>query len=82
MNIDKKKRAIIEHIKKSSSEDLVSRVYLEILNDKDWTKTQEGIELLGVILEKSQNDVREGKVFSNEEVQQIITERYNPRKVI
>lgn len=82
MNIDKKKRAIIEQIKKSSSEDLVSRVYLEILNDKDWTKTQEGIELLGVILEKSQNDVREGKVFSNEEVQQIITERYNPRKVI
>lgn len=70
------KKTMTEQFEESILEDSVSNQTCETMNERDWTNTADGLYMLDKILKKSQEDHKEGKVYSNEEVEHIISERY------
>lgn len=77
MTLQEKKRAIIKKIKESTSDDFISKIYFEINDETPWNETKEGNYLILKLLEKSQQDVYDGKIRSFDEVLKINKEKYN-----
>ncbi|MDP2159574.1 MAG: hypothetical protein Q8K02_03765 [Flavobacterium sp.] len=76
MNIQEKKRAIIEKINQSNSDDFISRIYYDIIRDKTWDETEEGKDLILKLLDKSSKEIREGKKESFFDVLNESKEKY------
>lgn len=76
MNIQEKKRAIIEKIEQSTSDDFISRIYYDITRDKNWDETDEGKQLIMALLEKSQQEVEQGKTHDFSSVLNDVKEKY------
>ena len=51
-------------------------------NETKWDETEEGKNLIDKLLEKSQQDVREGRVHSFDEVKSKLMERFESRKAV
>jgi ferritin-like protein len=82
MTIQEKKQAIIEKVTNSNSDEFITLLYYNLNKEIKWNETDEGKNLINVLLEKSQQDAREGKTISNEEMEIKIKERFENRKVI
>ncbi len=67
MTFLEKKRFIINKIEASTSDDLISRVYDEINHEENWDETDDGKDLILRLLEKSQEQARNGEVISSKE---------------
>lgn len=76
MNIQEKKRAIIEKINQSNSDDFISRIYYDIVRDKTWDETEEGKTLILNLLEKSSKEVSEKKTQPFFDVLNDVKEKY------
>ena len=82
MNLQEKKRFLIDLIEESTSEDFISKLYYDATRDETWDNTEKGKTLIMQLLEKSQQEVREGKTITNEEMLAKIKERFDLRKVV
>jgi len=82
MTILEKKRAIIEKVENATSEEFISLLYYNMNNETKWDETEEGKNLIDKLLEKSQQDVREGRVHSFDEVKSKLMERFESRKAV
>jgi len=82
MTIQEKKQAIIEKVTNSNSDEFITLLYYNINKEIKWDETDEGKNLINILLEKSQQEAREGKTISNEEMKIKIKERFENRKVI
>ncbi len=82
MTIQEKKQAIIEKITNSNSDEFITLLYYNMNKEIKWDETDEGKNLINILLEKSQQEAREGKTISNEEMKIKIKERFENRKVI
>lgn len=76
MNIQEKKRAIIEKINQSNSDDFISRIYYDIVRDKTWDESEEGKTLILNLLEKSSKEVSEKKTQPFFDVLNDVKEKY------
>lgn len=76
MNIQEKKHFIIEKIQESNSEDFVSRIYYDITRNENWDESDEGKFLISKLLEKSQQEISEGKTYSFQDVLNDVKEKY------
>jgi len=76
MNIQEKKRAIIDKINQSNSDDFISRIYYDIIRDKTWDETEEGKDLILKLLDKSSKEIIEGKKESFFDVVNEAKEKY------
>jgi hypothetical protein len=82
MTIQEKKQAIIEKITNSNSDEFITLLYYNMNKEIKWDETDEDKNLINILLEKSQQEAREGKTISNEEMKIKIKERFENRKVI
>ena len=82
MTIQEKKQAIIEKVTNSNSDEFITLLYYNMNNEIKWDETDEDKNLINILLEKSQQEAREGKTISNEEMKIKIKERFENRKVI
>lgn len=82
MTIQEKKQAIIEKITNSNSDEFIALLYYNMNKEIKWDETDEDKNLINILLEKSQQEAREGKTISNEEMKIKIKERFENRKVI
>lgn len=82
MTIQEKKQAIIEKITNSNSDEFIALLYYNMNKEIKWDETDEDKKLINILLEKSQQEAREGKTISNEEMKIKIKERFENRKVI
>ena len=82
MTIQEKKQAIIEKITNSNSDEFITLLYYNMNKEIKWDETDEDKKLINILLEKSQQEAREGKTISNEEMKIKIKERFENRKVI
>jgi len=82
MTIQEKKQAIIEKVTNSNSDEFITLLYYNINKEIKWDETDEGKNLINILLEKSQQEAREGKTITNEEMKIKIKERFENRKVI
>ena len=82
MTIQEKKQAIIEKVTNSNSDEFITLLYYNMNKEIKWDETDEGKNLINILLEKSQQEAREGKTISNEEMKIKIKERFENRKVI
>ena len=76
MNIQEKKRFIIEKIQESNSEDFVSRIYYNVTRNENWDESEEGKFLISKLLEKSQQEISQGKTYSFQDVLNDVKEKY------
>lgn len=82
MTIQEKKQAIIEKVTNSNSDEFITLLYYNMNKEIKWDETDEDKNLINILLEKSQQEAREGKTISNEEMKIKIKERFENRKVI
>jgi ferritin-like protein len=82
MTIQEKKQAIIEKVTNSNSDEFITLLYYNMNKEINWDATDEDKNLINILLEKSQQEAREGKTISNEEMKIKIKERFENRKVI
>lgn len=76
MTLLEKKRFIINKIEASTSDDLISRVYDEINHEENWDETDEGKDLILKLLEKSQEQARNGEVISFDDAMAKIKNKF------
>lgn len=76
MNLQEKKRFLIDLIEESTSEDLISQLYYDATRDETWDNTEKGKALIMQLLEKSQQEAREGKAESFANVLNDVKEKY------
>ena len=81
MTTQEKKAILIERIQNETSEDEVTRMYDEVLNRKSWD-SECGQNILKLLLEKSQQQAKEGKTYSSDEIKEEVSKRIGSRKVI
>lgn len=76
MTIQEKKQAIIEKVTNSNSDEFITLLYYNLNKEIKWNETDEGKNLINVLLEKSQQETREGKTSSFENVLNDVKEKY------
>ena len=76
MTIQEKKQAIIEKITNSNSDEFITLLYYNMNKEIKWDETDEGKNLINILLEKSQQEAREGKTSSFENVLNDVKEKY------
>ena len=82
MTLREKKRFLIDLIEESTSEDLISQLYYDATRDDTWDNTEKGKALIMQLLEKSQQEAKEGKTISHEEMLNKIKKRFDLRKTV
>lgn len=80
MNIQEKKSALIKQIQNENSEEMIDRIYDNVTNLKSW-ESEYGKNILNQLLAKSQEEAREGKIYTSEEVKEMRKERIESRKL-
>ncbi|TRX40048.1 hypothetical protein [Flavobacterium restrictum] len=80
MTIQEKKTALIEHIQNENSEEMIDRIYDDVNNMKSW-ELEYGQNILNQLLIKSQEEVREGKTYTSEQMKEMRKERMESRKL-
>ncbi len=76
MTIQEKKQAIIEKVTNSNSDEFITLLYYNMNKEIKWDETDEGKNLINILLEKSQQEAREGKTSSFENVLNDVKEKY------
>lgn len=76
MNIQEKKRVIIEKINQSNSDDFISRIYYDIVRDTTWDETENGNDLILKLLDKSSKEISENKKENFFDVVNDVKEKY------
>ena len=82
MTLREKKRFLIDLIEESTSEDLISQLYYDATRDDTWDNTEKVKALIMQLLEKSQQEAKEGKTISHEEMLNKIKKRFDLRKTV
>jgi hypothetical protein len=80
MTIQEKKSALIEQIQNENSEEMIDRFFDDITNIKSW-ESEYGQNILNQLLVKSQEQTREGKTYTNEQVKEMRKQRVDARKL-
>ena len=76
MTIQEKKQAIIEKVTNSNSDEFITLLYYNMNKEIKWDETDEGKNLINILLEKSQQETIEGKTSSFENVLNDVKEKY------
>ncbi|MFN3640775.1 MAG: hypothetical protein ACK4UK_07640 [Flavobacterium sp.] len=76
MNIQEKKRAIIDKINQSNSDDFISKIYYDIIRDTTWDESEDGKVLISKLLEKSSKEIKENKKEPFFDVMNDVKEKY------
>ena len=76
MTIQEKKQAIIEKVTNSNSDEFITLLYYNMNKEIKWDETDEGKSVINILLEKSQQEAREGKTSSFENVLNDVKEKY------
>ena len=76
MTLLEKKRFIIDKIKKSTSDDFISKLYDDVSQIEPWDETKDGKDLILKVLEKSQQSSKEGKIHSFENILNDVKVKY------
>jgi len=67
MTLLEKKRFIIDKVETCFSDEVISKLNDDVSHLKPWDETEEGKDLINRLLEKSQEQVRNGEVISFDE---------------
>ncbi len=76
MTIQEKKQAIIEKVTNSNSDEFITLLYYNMNKEIKCDETDEGKNLINILLEKSQQEAIEGKTSSFENVLNDVKEKY------
>lgn len=76
MTLLEKKRFIIDKIKKSTSDDFISKLYDDVSQIEPWDETKDGKDLILKVLEKSKQSSKEGKIHSFENILNDVKVKY------
>jgi hypothetical protein len=80
MTIQEKKSALIEQIQNENSEEMIDRIYDDVTNIKSW-ESEYGQNILNQLLAKSQEQAREGKFYTSEQVKEMRKQRLESIKL-
>jgi hypothetical protein len=76
MTLLEKKLHIINKIEESISEKFISKIYDEVNEEELWDETEEGKDLILRLLEKSQEQARNGEVISFDDAMAKIKNKF------
>lgn len=80
MTLQEKKSALIEQIQNENSEEMIDRIYDDVTNIKSW-ESEYGQNILNQLLAKSQEQAREGKFYTSEQVKEMRKQRLESIKL-
>jgi hypothetical protein len=80
MTLQEKKFALIEQIQNENSEEMIDRIYDDVTNIKSWN-SEYGQNILNQLLAKSQEQAREGKFHTSEQVKEMRKQRLESIKL-
>ncbi|CAN1545501.1 hypothetical protein MCETHM1_01937 [Flavobacteriaceae bacterium] len=80
MTLQEKKSALIEQIQNENSEEMIDRIYDDVTNIKSWN-SEYGQNILNQLLDKSQEQAREGKTYTSEQIKKMRKERMESIKL-
>lgn len=67
MTLLEKKSIIIDKVETCFSDEVISKLYDDVSHLKPWDETEEAKDMINRLLEKSQEQVRNGEVISDKD---------------